>query len=680
METHRLFRFFFIPAILCTLGFSPQPLPGETLIAWDFEGCTGEELTVEAKVRHDFITETDSSLIIRRGPGIRHAPNSHRFNANNWTEPDLASAVREGDYFEWEVNPIHGSILTLSNLTMLIERSSTGPSFFTLRSSLDNYESDVGAWEINTTSEEIVVDLSGFPEMSSRIIFRLYGYGNTNSAGSAGFEGTSYDLVIEGMLISEVPLPHNLRIYSASDSSMTLQWEPARGDFQTDWDGFYLFVRPDHPNTLDIEMFDGNSACPSQSLGDATEHEGSFCVGHIRDTVTQTLIVTGIEEDRTYYMTAYAYRWEDPDTAWSVQAPEKRLRYYAVVINEILADPATDISGDANGDGNRHASEDEFIELVNTSGVSADLSGWMMGDEDQRRHVFPHGTIIPPQGIFVIFGGGAPDLPGSDAQIYLASTGTLSLNNSHESIFLMTHDSTLIASYNWGTEGGQDQSLVRNPALTGGFILHTTLSGTELFSPGIITNYENSLPVSLADFTGHIDEYTVHLSWSTESETENAGFSIQRQFEKEEPFLLANFTSNPELQGQGSTTERHDYHFTDYPVRPGIYTYCLSDHSYDGEVTTHIHKKVRVPFKLSLSPYPNPFNSTFHVPLRLPEQQKVSLEVINLRGQTLIHEARTLDAGKHEIPVRMERYHSGIYILRVNTKHNRYITKMIYLK
>ena len=36
-----------------------------------------------------------------------------------------------------------------------------------------------------------------------------------------------------------------------------------------------------------------------------------------------------------------------------------------LIINEVHADPASDLPGDANGDGTRSASVDEFIEFVN---------------------------------------------------------------------------------------------------------------------------------------------------------------------------------------------------------------------------------------------------------------------------------------------------------------------------
>ena len=45
----------------------------------------------------------------------------------------------------------------------------------------------------------------------------------------------------------------------------------------------------------------------------------------------------------------------------------------AIVINEFLADPPSGLVGDANQDGTRHASQDEFVELFNKGLEFADL-------------------------------------------------------------------------------------------------------------------------------------------------------------------------------------------------------------------------------------------------------------------------------------------------------------------
>ena len=80
----------------------------------------------------------------------------------------------------------------------------------------------------------------------------------------------------------------------------------------------------------------------------------------------------------------------------------------SVVINEIHYDPALDITGDANGDGFRSATEDEFVEIVNTSGGELDISGWQLLDGVGLRHTFPAGTVLANECSVVVFGGGTP--------------------------------------------------------------------------------------------------------------------------------------------------------------------------------------------------------------------------------------------------------------------------------
>src|SRR6185295_555279 len=69
-----------------------------------------------------------------------------------------------------------------------------------------------------------------------------------------------------------------------------------------------------------------------------------------------------------------------------------------LVINEVLADPpgsmATDLNGDANHDGVRSSSQDEFVELVNSSNAALNLSGWTLSTRSlsdgtvRTRHTF----------------------------------------------------------------------------------------------------------------------------------------------------------------------------------------------------------------------------------------------------------------------------------------------------
>ncbi|MFN3261573.1 MAG: lamin tail domain-containing protein, partial [Pikeienuella sp.] len=157
----------------------------------------------------------------------------------------------------------------------------------------------------------------------------------------------------------------------------------------------------------------------------------------------------------------------------------------SLVINEILADPAGDLTGDANGDGTRDATQDEFVEIVNAGTEAADLSGLTLSDGVAVRHVFPEGTILGAGAAIVVFGGGTPAGDFGGALVQVASTGALGLNNGGDTVTL-SGPAGVIDSVSYGGEGGDNQSLTRDPDVTGDFVAHASAAGSEgaLFSPG----------------------------------------------------------------------------------------------------------------------------------------------------------------------------------------------------
>ena len=156
-----------------------------------------------------------------------------------------------------------------------------------------------------------------------------------------------------------------------------------------------------------------------------------------------------------------------------------------LVINEILADPAADLPGDANGDGVRDGSDDEFVEIVNNSDSDMDISGWTLSDAVGVRHTFPAGSVIPANCAIVVFGGGTPTGRFGGAVVQTASGGTLGLNNGGDTITLNDGSADRVSAA-YGSEGGDNQSLTRDPDITGGFVKHSTAAGSggALFSPG----------------------------------------------------------------------------------------------------------------------------------------------------------------------------------------------------
>lgn len=171
-----------------------------------------------------------------------------------------------------------------------------------------------------------------------------------------------------------------------------------------------------------------------------------------------------------------------------------------VIVNEVLADPPTGTDGDANHDGARDSADDESIELVNSTNIAVDLSGWTVRTHSTSsatetvRHTFAANTTVPAGEAIVVFGGGIFD-PANPlfgcAQVVKASSGGLSLANGGLTILVRNGSGNLITQFTYGgptsLNGGNAQSLTRSPDITGNFVLHTTPAGAggRKLSPGL---------------------------------------------------------------------------------------------------------------------------------------------------------------------------------------------------
>lgn len=161
-----------------------------------------------------------------------------------------------------------------------------------------------------------------------------------------------------------------------------------------------------------------------------------------------------------------------------------------------------------------------------------------------------------------------------------------------------------------------------------------------------------SLPVELSSFSGCCTENGVLLEWVTESELENAGFILERQKLGEMSWVtIASYETYDELKGQGNSSSRTEYEFTDVNVCVGKrYFYRLSDVDFSGNVNENDVIEITVtelvvPHVTVLEPaYPNPFNPETRIQYKLAEDAVVSLLVVDLMGRTV----RTIEFGRHQ--------------------------------
>jgi len=158
-----------------------------------------------------------------------------------------------------------------------------------------------------------------------------------------------------------------------------------------------------------------------------------------------------------------------------------------LILNEILYDPPADVAGDANQDGTRDPLADEFVEIFN-DGPALDISGYTLSDASGVRHTFASGTMLNQNGVIVVFGGGNPPAAAfGNAQVTIASTGQLNLNNAGDLCILKDLSGAELFRFDISQYSGDpNEAYTRNPDLRGNFVLHSAIpeAAGALFSPG----------------------------------------------------------------------------------------------------------------------------------------------------------------------------------------------------
>ena len=103
-----------------------------------------------------------------------------------------------------------------------------------------------------------------------------------------------------------------------------------------------------------------------------------------------------------------------------------------------------------------------------------------------------------------------------------------------------------------------------------------------------------ALPVELSSFTlTRTESGAVVVTWTTESEVDNAGFNLRRSLTRDSGYTLL----NPVLiAGAGTTGERQTYTFIDTSAKPGVeHYYQIEEVSFGGKPETLLMRRLRGP-------------------------------------------------------------------------------------
>jgi hypothetical protein len=234
--------------------------------------------------------------------------------------------------------------------------------------------------------------------------------------------------------------------------------------------------------------------------------------------------------------------------------------------------------------------------------------------------------------------------------------------------------------------GGLPNSNIREleyKAVASGYELWMSCKGRGI---AVLTVTNTVVPVELVSFAAKINGNSVTLNWSTSTETNNSGFSIERK----QVFGQQSSVGNEEwielvfVEGKGTTTEINAYSYSDNNLTSGKYLYRLKQIDFDGTFTysNDVEVIINFPEKFELSQnYPNPFNPSTSIKYQIAVSSPVSIKIYDVLGNevaTLLNGVKP--AGNYEVTFDASSLSSGTYFYRLQAGSFVETKKMLLIK
>lgn len=206
---------------------------------------------------------------------------------------------------------------------------------------------------------------------------------------------------------------------------------------------------------------------------------------------------------------------------------------------------------------------------------------------------------------------------------------------------------------------------------TPGDLSDDTLSATvHSFGEFVLASDSSPLPVEMARFDAQADGEIVHLTWTTASESGNAGFEVQRRSVRVNDWHTLGFVQSKAAAGRTSEPLSYQYSDTELPYGADSLTYRLVQIDTDG--STHPIDPVTIERGLKsvqlLGTYPNPARQEAILRFAVPEPQDVSVHLFDLLGRRVRTVVDGEEEGRHELQLETSDLPSGVYFVRLQAE------------
>jgi hypothetical protein len=206
--------------VLFFLMISAAGLQAQVAANWSFPGGSASATSVGQNI---------SASAITAGSDVGGLGNSGSdfFGYDNWP----SGAIDLNAYLQLQVSASSSYYLVLNSISLNLRRSTTGssgagPTSYSLRSSLDNYTTDLASGTLTTSYQTVAVTLpAAFQSIPNNVTFRIYGFNAVVSSGGSSRLVTN-SIIVKGQSVPGTLATQSIGLTARADAhAVDLQWD-----------------------------------------------------------------------------------------------------------------------------------------------------------------------------------------------------------------------------------------------------------------------------------------------------------------------------------------------------------------------------------------------------------------------------------------------------------------------
>ncbi len=433
------------------------------------------------------------------------------------------------------------------------------------------------------------------------------------------------------------------------------------GTYTSDTDYNVVFVSSDKGKTWNSRQFPEYPPVSIEIVSDSIVYISNLSVIYKTDITCKTLdsiasytsVISDfkVAPDGTFFICSRTNILSSSDlgTTWNIKLTDPNSEFWKIQLFENGTGYARNKSLYKTTDNGNSWSKIGFIQFnVNNFDFYDGANGFVIGDNKKVYRTTDGGIYF-----------GEVSIPGMENPSYIVCNDSLNFFLSASKLY-STYDGGALWKVN---EFAATSSIGRMRHIR----MYDHFEGVAIgeYNGLWITTNRGNTPVELSGFSAVSLGNKVALQWTTETETNNMGFEIERSYKHSDWKTIA-FS-----KGSGTSTKRIYYGYDDYEAKaPAILYYRLKQIDYDGRFSYSDEIEVilgEVPEKYSINQnYPNPFNPSTKVSFSLPEENEVVIRVFNTMGELVKEFNRgILPHGWFDQDIKMVDSPSGVYFCQV---------------